>query len=193
MKTVTVSWDKSGDRFVALGTHAGWPIEINAPREPGSTRGPTGFSATELLLAGAGACAAWDVVGILRKRRARVSSLDVTVEGHQQPDPPWTYRRAVLHFRVAGDGLSVPVMARVIRLSVVRYCSVITTIAGVAAIEATVELVAADGSSSGRRPIELALPAIPLPGLEPIQDEGELPGVDEPSGESPDAVPGREP
>lgn len=181
MRTVTVSWDKADERFVALGTHANRSIEINAPREPGSTRSPTGFSATELLLAGAGACAAWDVVEILRKRRAQISSLDVTVEGHQQPDPPWTYRRVVLHFRVTADRLTVPVMARVIRLSMVRYCSVITTIAGVAAIEATVELVAADGSTTGRRPIELAVPAIPPPAfVEPVSDEGEPPTDEHP-------------
>ena len=69
-----------------------------------------------------------------------MSALDVTVEADQDDDPPWTYRRVALHFRIAGHGLKVPVLARVIRLSIVRYCSVITTIAGVAAIEATVEL-----------------------------------------------------
>jgi hypothetical protein len=53
----------------------------------------------------------------------------------------------------------VPVLARIVRLSIVRYCSVITTIAGVAAIEATVELVDPDGKTSGRFPCELAIPA----------------------------------
>lgn len=179
MRTVTVSWDQTGRRFVALGTHAERSIVINAPREPGTIGGPTGFSATELLLAGAGACAAWDVVEILRKRRARISSLEVTVEGHQEPDPPWAYRRVVLHFRVAGDSLVVPVIARVIRLSMVRYCSVITTVAGVSAIEATVELVGADGSTTGQCPIELALPQAPLqPPVEPLSDEDELPAGD---------------
>ena len=176
MRTVTVTWDKAGGRFIALGTHAERSIVINAPRAPHTTNGPTGFSATELLLAGAGACAAWDVVGILRKRRAQISSLDVTVEGHQEADPPWTYRRVVLHFRVGGDNLTVPVIARVIRLSMVRYCSVITTVAGVAAIEATVELVAGDESTTGRCPIELAIPAAPLPSPdEPLGDEDEPP------------------
>ena len=151
MRTVSVSWDKSAERFVALGTHAGQSISINAPRLSEESRGPTGFSATELLLAGAGACAAWDVVQILRKRRADVSALDVTVEGDQQPDPPWTYTRVGLHFRVAGNALTVPVLARVIRLSIVRYCSVVTTIAGVAAIEATVELVSSDGTTTARQ------------------------------------------
>jgi uncharacterized OsmC-like protein len=112
------------------------------------------------------------VVEILRKRRARIASLNVTIEGFQNDDPPWAYNRVALHFRIAGDGLTVPVIARVIRLSIVRYCSVITTIAGVAAIEATIELIAPDGSSSGRQLIELAIPAVPPPGFaEPAADE----------------------
>jgi putative redox protein len=181
VRTVNVSWDQAGGRFTAAGSHAGQQITINAPRTPDETRGSTGFSATELLLAGAGACSAWDVVEILRKRRAVVSALDVTIEGHQLPDPPWTYQRVVLHYRLAGERLSLPVMARVIRLSIVRYCSVITTIAGVAAIEATVEVIAGDGTSTGQRPIELAIPAadiaaqdisaIGLP--EPLADEAD--------------------
>ena len=160
MRTVTVSWDKGEGRFVALGTHRERSIYINAPAERRSGRPPTGFSATELLLAGAGACAAWDVVEILRKRRARVSALDVTVESDQLPDPPWTYQRIALHFRVACEEMRIPVLARIVRLSIVRYCSVITTVAGVATIEATVELVDGSGKSDGRRPVELALPYV---------------------------------
>lgn len=179
MRTVTVSWDKAEGRFVALGTHRGREIHINAPDLDDASRAPTGFSATELLLASAGACAAWDVVQILRKRRAHIDGVDVAVEGHQQPDPPWTYQRVALHFRVTCDQMSVPVMARVIRLSIVRYCSVISTIAGVSGIEATVELVASDGTSTGRRPIELSIPAIPPPGFaEPAEDEGRSPAGD---------------
>jgi putative redox protein len=161
MRTVRVSLDTAGERFVASGTHRGHELQINAPRQPGSGRAPTGFSATELLLAAAGACSAWDVVEILRKRRAGIDSLDVDVEGTQLDDPPWTYTRVALHYRIAGAGLKLPILARVIRLSIARYCSVITTIAGVAAIEATVELVGRDGVSGGPTHIELALPAAP--------------------------------
>ena len=171
MRTVTVSWDKTAEQFVASGTHRGRELVINAPGEPGVARAPTGFSATELLLAGAGACAAWDVVEILRKRRAHVAELNVTVDGDQQPDPPWTYTRVALHFRVVCEDMKLPVIARVIRLSVVRYCSVITTIAAAAAIEATVEVIGADGASSGRQLIELAIPAIPAATLASIDLE----------------------
>jgi putative redox protein len=174
LRTVTVSWDRAGGRFTASGSDPDQTITINAPRAPGETRGSTGFSATELLLAGAGACSAWDVVEILRKRRAQITSLDVAVEGEQQVEAPWSYRRVTLHYSIAGEGLRPEVIARVIRLSITRYCSVITTIAGVAAIAATYELTGADGSGSGRQPIELALPAVPLPDVaEPTADEDE--------------------
>jgi putative redox protein len=174
VRTVSVSWDKAGGRFTAVGSRGRHTIAINAPRAPGETRASTGFSATELLLAGAGACSAWDVVEILRKRRAQVESLDVAVEGEQQEEPPWSYRRVALHYRIAGAGLRPQVIARVIRLSITRYCSVITTIAGVAAIEATYELVGSGGAGGGRQPIELALPAAPLPDIpEPTADEDE--------------------
>ncbi|MEP7361497.1 MAG: OsmC family protein [Chloroflexota bacterium] len=174
MRTVNISWDKEAGRFSALGKHPGHSLVINAPAAPDAPGTPTGFSPTELLLAGAGACSAWDVVEILRKRRAHVDSLDVEVDGQQADEAPWAYREVALHYRMAGEGLKVAVLARVIRLSIVRYCSVITTIAGVAAISATVELVDRDGTSTGRIPIELAIPAAPLPpALAPTDDEDE--------------------
>ncbi|MEP7379001.1 MAG: OsmC family protein [Chloroflexota bacterium] len=175
MRTVSVSWDKERGRFTAVGKQPAHAIVINAPAlltevDPM----PTGFSPTELLLAAAGGCSAWDVVEILRKRRAHVDALDVVVDGTQAEDAPWAYREVALHYRIAGDGLKIAVLARVIRLSIVRYCSVISTIAGVAAISATVELVDRGGTTTGRVPIELALPAAPLPpDLEPLADEDE--------------------
>jgi putative redox protein len=179
VRTVNVSWDVSGGRFTAVGTHASHQIEINAPRLADETRGSTGFSATELLLAGAGACSAWDVVEMVRKRRQHLLSLDVTVEGHQRPDPPWSYERVVLHYRIGGDGLRLAVMKRVIRLSALRYCSVLSTIGGVAAIEATVEVVDSDGTTTGRYAVDLSLPPavleatdVPSVGVpEPLTDE----------------------
>ena len=175
MRTVNVSWDKQAGRFTALGRQPGQVLSINAPALPTEKdRPPTGFSATELLLAGAGSCSLWDVVEILRKRRAHVDSMDVAVEGHQDADAPWAYRRIGLHYKIVGEGLKVAVLARVIRLAIVRYCSVIMTISGVAAIEATVELVDRDGTTTGRVPIELAIPSEALPpDLEPTDDEEE--------------------
>ena len=110
--------------------------------------------------------------------RSRVRS-----NSEQQSEAPWTYSSVTLHFHVTCDGLTVPVMARVIRLSIVRYCSVISTIAGVASIAATVELVGSDGTTTGRQPIELSLPDSPLPGEpEPAADEDEASAVRQTAG-----------
>ena len=95
---------------------------------------------------------------MVRKRRAAISALDVEIEGFQGDDPPWPYELAVLHFRVISDAISVTVLKRVVRLSVVRYCSVLATMRGVARIEATVELVDSAGMSSGRRAVRLDVP-----------------------------------
>ena len=74
MRTVSISWDPAAEQFHAIGTHRVHEVVINAPeREPapdGAHRPATGFSPTELLLAGAGSCAGWDVVLILRKQLA---------------------------------------------------------------------------------------------------------------------------
>ena len=155
MRTVNVKWDGALEHFTALGTHRGQELVINAPHTPAAHHPPTGFSATELLLAGAAACSAWDVLEILRKRREQVTSLDVEIEGHQQPDPPWTYQRLVLHYRIGGTDLVPGVLSRVVRLSIVGYCSVLATLRGVAQVEATLELIDDTGMSSGRLPVSL--------------------------------------
>lgn len=173
MRTVTIAWDPQAHRFVAEGTHAGRQIVINAPHSIEEVGGPTGFSATELLLAGAGACAAWDVLEILRKKRQPLDAMDVTVESEQAPDPPWTYRHVALHFRVQGPELHLSVIQRVIRLSVVRYCSVISTIRGVAEIGATIELLGSDGTGGGRQPVDVSVAAEPatLDPSEPLTED----------------------
>lgn len=147
MRTVDVAWDSADERFTASGTHQGRTIHINAPHGSDTTHSPTGFSASELLLAGVGACAAWDVVEILQKARQRATGLEVSVRGEQDADPPWAYRHVTAHFLVRGDRLRPSVVERAVSLSCGRYCSVIATIRGVAKVDWTVE-VAQEASSS---------------------------------------------
>jgi len=137
MKIVTIDWDPVAERFEAEGTHRGHRIDINAPRlqpEGEGREGPSGFSASELLLAGAGACAAWDVVQILRKQQEQVHDLHVEVEGEQHADPPWPYQRILVRFRVDGHELDEGHVRRAVELAVDRYCSVISTLRGVATV-----------------------------------------------------------
>jgi putative redox protein len=153
MKIVSIDWDPAAERFQAEGTHRGHRIDINAPRlkQDGEGReGPTGFSASELLLAGAGACAAWDVVQILRKQQQDIRDLHVEVEGQQQSDPPWPYQRIVIRFDVVGRSLDEGHVRRAVELAVDRYCSVISTLRGVATV--TTHVSVQESSSDAREP-----------------------------------------
>jgi putative redox protein len=145
VRAVNVAWDAQAEQFKALGTHRGSEIVINAPEAAllpsGTHRAPTGFSATELLLAGVGACSAWDIVEILRKQRQDMTGLSVRVEGTQDEDAPWAYRRIAVHYTVRGRGLDEAQIGRAVRLSVDRYCSVLATLRGAVEIADTVEIV----------------------------------------------------
>lgn len=153
MRTVNVAWDIAAEQFKALGTHRGSELLINAPeaapQPSGKHRAPTGFSATELLLAGVGACAAWDIVEIVRKQRQDVTGLSVRVEGEQDEDPPWAYRRIGIHFTLRGRGLDEVQCGRAVRLNMDQYCSVVATLRGVAAIEDSFEVIEEPGAPGG--------------------------------------------
>lgn len=141
MRTVNVAWDKEAERFTASGSHPAQIISVNAPHEPDTDHPATGFSASELILAGVGSCAAWDIVEIMRKGRQDIRGIDVRVEGTQDPERPWPYRSIVLHFTIHGRSVSETAVERAVALSTARYCSAIATVRGVAEIGTSFEVV----------------------------------------------------
>ncbi len=100
-----------------------------------------GIKPSDMLLVALGACTGVDVVDILAKKRTPVSSLEIEVRGEQDPEPPWTFRKIHMVYRLRGKGLTAPSVEQAIKLSEEKYCSVAATIRGVAAIswEYTIE------------------------------------------------------
>jgi putative redox protein len=88
----------------------------------------TGLSPSQLLLVGLGGCTSYDVVGILEKKRQRLTGLEVTVTGEQEPDPPWTYRKIHIHYELRGKELSEKAVQSAIKISEEKYCSVAATV-----------------------------------------------------------------
>jgi putative redox protein len=77
----------------------------------------------ETVLAGTGACTAYDVVLILRKGRLDVRGCQVKVTAERAPTDPKVFTHIHMQFTVTGSGLTEAVVERAIALSHEKYCS----------------------------------------------------------------------
>ena len=127
-KNVSVTWVQKR-QFVGTDS-AKHSIVISSKDEENNT----GVKPSDLLLLGLGSCSAYDVVGILEKKRLKLTGLEITVTGEQDADPPWTFRKIHMEYVVRGAGLPEKAVADAIHLSEEKYCSVAATVRGVAEI-----------------------------------------------------------
>ena len=97
----------------------------------------------ELVLMGAAACTAFDVVEILRKGRHPVADCVVEAEAERAATEPKVFTRIHLKYAVAGRGLSPHHVERAVKLSKEKYCSATVMLAKTA--EITFEIAVIDG------------------------------------------------
>jgi putative redox protein len=102
-------------------TGSGHGVVIDGPPDIGGKN--LGMRPMELMLMSVGACSAVDVVHILRKGRHAVADVQVEVKGERADTDPKVFTKIHLHFVVAGQGLTDPVVARAVQLSAEKYCS----------------------------------------------------------------------
>ncbi len=122
MAQATVKW-LDEKRFVGIDS-TNHSVVISVPGEDGKI----GVKPSELLLLALGSCTAVDVVGILQKKRQKLTSLEVRVTAEQHPEPPWTFQHFHVHYIVRGQGLSEKAVSDAIALSDEKYCSVSATL-----------------------------------------------------------------
>lgn len=113
-----LSW--TGDRTFLGQTDSGHSIVIGTAHGNAPKPGP---SAMELVLMGAGACSAYDVVSILEKGRQAIEDVDVALDADRAENPPKVFTRIHLHFILRGRNLDTAKVERAINLSVEKYCS----------------------------------------------------------------------
>ena len=97
----------------------------------------------ETVLAGAGGCAAYDVVLILRRGRHEVAGCEVRLQAERAAADPKVFTRIGMHFVVSGRALSEEVVARAVALSHDKYCSATAMLGKTAQIETSFEIIAA--------------------------------------------------
>jgi putative redox protein len=94
-----------------------------------------------MLLASIAACAATDVVEIMAKQRTSLRAMSVRVEAQRVSETPRRLASAVLHFSLAGTGITPQKAARAVELSVTKYCSVRSSLLADAPVTWTIEIV----------------------------------------------------
>jgi putative redox protein len=108
-----------------------------APDVGGRDLGPRPM---ELVLMGAGACSAIDVVHILRKARQPITDCVVELDSERAAEDPKVFTRIHLHYVVTGKGLAAAQVERAIKLSKEKYCSATIMLAKTAEITYDFEL-----------------------------------------------------
>jgi putative redox protein len=117
----TIRWQPDAGMAFVAETGSGHLLAMDgAPDGGGRNLAPRPM---ETVLAGTGACTAYDVVLILKRGRQQVSGCQVKVEAQRAETEPKVFTRIHMHFTVSGRSLSEAAVVRAIQLSHEKYCS----------------------------------------------------------------------
>ena len=130
--TTTIQW-VSGKRFVGIDS-TNHSVVLSSKDEG------VGVKPSDMLLIALAACTAVDVVEILSKKRQTLTSLEIITTGEQDADPPWTFRKINLKYRLSGANLTEKAVEQAIQLSEDKYCSVAATVRATAEITTEFEI-----------------------------------------------------
>ena len=116
----TVDWLPGSGMAFAAETGSGHMLLMDGAQDGGGRN--LAPRPMETVLAGTGACTAYDVVLILRRGRHEVRGCRVQVTSERAPTDPKVFTKIHMHFVVTGqvDGGAVE---RAVRLSHEKYCS----------------------------------------------------------------------
>ena len=130
--TTTLHW-LSGKRFVGIDS-TNHSIVLSSKDEG------VGVKPSDMLLIALASCTAVDVVDILAKKRMLLHSMEITTTGEQDADPPWTFRKIHLKYRLSGASLTDKAVEQALQLSEEKYCSVAATVRATAEITTEFEI-----------------------------------------------------
>lgn len=128
-------------RFVGI-TPDGLRVMID-----GEAEARTGMGPMHLLLNAVGACAAYDVVEMIAKRRLEIRSYTIELVGDRAEGTPAFYTRIRAVHRFDVPGLGAAMAQRFAELGMTKYCSVAGSLK--ADLEVEVELLHENGDPAG--------------------------------------------
>jgi putative redox protein len=134
-----INWLASSGMAFMAETGTGHILNMDgAPEAGGRNLAPRPM---ELMLAGAGGCAAFDVVLILQRSRQNISACEVSLQAERAETDPKVFTKINLHFTVKGKDLDPSKVERAINLSHDKYCSATAMLGKTAEITHSFEIV----------------------------------------------------
>lgn len=131
MGRLRLDWD-GGLRFTGVDS---WGHHVTIEADPAGA----GVKPSDMVPLALAACTAYDLVNILRKQRQDLRGLEADITAEQDPDPPWAFRRIVVHYTLRGE-VDPSRAQRALELSEQRYCSVAATLRPTVSLELSVEV-----------------------------------------------------
>jgi putative redox protein len=131
-KTTTVH-HLVGKRFVGI-TPDGQKVMID-----GESEAKTGMNPMEVLLNAVGACAAFDIVEMIGKRRLELKSYRVELEGVRADGTPSYYTHIKAKHIFNAPGLDQKTAERFVDLGMNKYCSVAASLKAEISFEVILE------------------------------------------------------
>jgi putative redox protein len=133
----TIRWT-SGMTFLAE-TGSGHVLAMDgAPEAGGRNLAPRPM---ETVLAGSGACTAFDVVVILKKSGQDITGCEVKLSAERASADPKVFTKIHMHFVVRGRNLKSNLVEHAVRLSREKYCSATAMLGKTAEITTALEIV----------------------------------------------------
>lgn len=81
-------------------------------------------SPTEMLLSAVGACAAVEIVSMVKKRRKTFIDLDAEISGERRDEHPRGFTKIHLKYIITSPDLTDDEAERIVDLATTKYCSV---------------------------------------------------------------------
>jgi putative redox protein len=131
MLSETVNLDWVANRQFIMHDHNGFPLVMDHPN---------GVSASDLLPLSLIGCSSYDIIAILEKQRQNVIDLSVSASSTRDPNPPYTFRKIHVHYKVIGSDIDPTKVAKAIQLSEEKYCGVFATLKNAVEITSDFEI-----------------------------------------------------
>ena len=135
----TIDWGGPDGMLFIARTGSGHVAAMDgAPEGGGHNLAPRPM---EMLLAGTGGCAAYDVVLILKRGRHKVTNCQVKLSAERAETDPKVFTRIHFEFVVSGQGLPQAAVERAVQFSHEKYCSASAMLSKTAEITHSVTIV----------------------------------------------------